>query len=96
MAKDNGPHKMSKPEGLPKFSPPLAQKDAPRPEKDIVRLVRPKIGGGRFKRQPILDIKVMRGKRQRSRSCARRSISTFRHCGQRRPLDSRAAAGNYL
>ena len=50
MAKDNGPHKMQKPEGLPKFSPPLAQKDAPRPEKDIVRLVRPKIGGGRFKR----------------------------------------------
>ena len=50
MAKDNGPHKMQKPEGLPKFSPPLAQKDAPRPEKSIVRLVRPKIGGGRFKR----------------------------------------------
>ena len=50
MAKDAGPHKMQKPEGLPKFSPPFAQKDPARPGKEIVRLPKPKIGGGRFKR----------------------------------------------
>ncbi len=50
MAKDNGPHKMARPEGLPKLPPRFSQKDPARPEKSIVRLVRPKIGGGRFKR----------------------------------------------
>ncbi len=50
MAKIIGPHKMARPEGLPKFSPPLAQKEPARPQKEIVRLPKPKIGGGRFPR----------------------------------------------